>query len=80
MAGGYHYPPEKSGREIKPKPVKDGFYDNPLDTVRYAHELFYRPANRDDSALDELERAGEKLVVEARESDPFAWMDRIQRL
>jgi hypothetical protein len=42
LAGGYHYPPDKIGKDGK-KPVKDGYYDNIADTVRYAAMLFYRP-------------------------------------
>jgi hypothetical protein len=77
FAGGYHYAQEKAGREIKPKPVKDGFYDNPMDTVRYAHELFYRPAARDDSALDDLQ--GDGIIQPSQAStDPWAWMENIQ--
>lgn len=56
LAGGYHYPPVKPGKEGKKKPVKDGYYDNIADTVRYAVMLFHRPTVNglyvpDDTAL-----------------------------
>lgn len=78
FAGGYHYGEPRAGHEIKPKPVKDGFYDNPMDTVRYAGELFYRPALRKDTTLDELERGpGESPGPNAPDSSPWEWMNRI---
>lgn len=79
LAGGYHYPQERHGREIKPKPVKDGYYDNPADTVRYAGELFYRAAARDGEGLDELERTDQGYANEQTEDEEtnarWAWMN-----
>jgi hypothetical protein len=54
MAGGYHYAPQKDGREENPKPVKDGLYDNPADCWRYYAELGYRPMGLDQAMLERL--------------------------
>ena len=79
LAGGYHYGEPRSGHEIKPKPVKDGYYDNPLDTVRYAGELFYRPAMRKEESLEELEQpAAWNPRQESAGADPWAWMERLR--
>jgi len=79
LAGGYHYPQERSGHAIKPKPVKDGYYDNPMDTLRYAGELFYRPASRGEGGLDELEQTPQGYANERPDepNDRFAWMERV---
>jgi hypothetical protein len=72
MAGGYHYPPEKVGAAGLPaqrKPVKDGHYDNFIDTVRYAGELFYRSRSRGEDFLDEL-------IGERTGPAQWAWMER----
>lgn len=76
LAGGYHYAALKPGKEEKPKPVKDGFYDNVADTIRYAGELFYRPATRDPSFMDDLAKAGMVAgeIVVATEQDMQRWM------
>lgn len=52
--GGYHYPKVPYGREERTKPVKDGWYDNSADSVRYVGELGYRPAAVDQGMLDRL--------------------------
>ena len=54
LAGGYHYSRQKPGREIAPKPVKDGFYDNLADCLRYTGELGYRVHKLDPKAMDAL--------------------------
>lgn len=73
FAGGYHYKGDKPGRETPEKPVKDGFYDNLADTVRYAGENFYRFADRDPGFLEELGRVqGSVIMVEG---DSHAWME-----
>ena len=51
FAGGYHYKGDKPGRETPEKPIKDGFYDNLADSVRYAGENFYRAVSRDPDHL-----------------------------
>lgn len=74
LAGGYHYPklnPGKSATSID-KPVKDGYYDNVADTIRYAGELFYRPASRDPDFMRDLLRDLNK--ADDLPSDSWAWM------
>ena len=55
FAGGYHYPRNRSttGAPID-KPVKDNYYDNIADSIRYVGELLYRPTLRDPKLLDDL--------------------------
>lgn len=71
LAGGYHYPQEKPGREAKPKPVKDGYYDNIADTLRYFLMLFYLPMEQglDQNLLDAFDLGG------MAESSPWSWME-----
>lgn len=77
LAGGYHYAQERAGQAIKPKPVKDGYYDNPMDTLRYAGELFYRPASRNEDALSELESVRQWDLDPAPSEERFGWMERL---
>ncbi len=79
MAGGYHYPKERVGKEKGRKPVKDGFYDNIADTVRYTHELFYRPimngmADVNDQVADVL---GIQMGREDESDKPWSWMEKV---
>ena len=70
LSGGYHYPKERPGREKGRKPVKDGFYDNIADTLRYAVMLFYTPreAGMDDS--------GPPIDLQLPEHS-WSWMERL---
>ena len=65
--GGYHYPKERPGKEKGRKPVKDGYYDNIADTLRYLVTLFY------DRALIDVEPLGD-LGIGMPSASPFAWM------
>ena len=67
MAGGYHLPQDKIGRSQPgvDKPVKDGYYDNIADSVRYAGENCYRLAAQDPEFLEKLMSPGP--------SDPMAY-------
>lgn len=55
--GGYHFPKDRYG-QLKPhaKPLKDGYYDNIADSVRYAGWNLYRAARQDEGFMQELER------------------------
>lgn len=55
--GGYHYPKDKGGM-VKPdaKPVKDNYYDNIADAVRYPGWNLYRAARQDEGLMSELEK------------------------
>ena len=78
IAGGYHYPKEGSSGATskKAKPVKDGFYDNPADTVRYMGMLFYAPLflETDPNILKMLEENSAQYVGD---EPSWAWMDNV---
>lgn len=44
FGGGYHYAETRPNAAPKDKPVKDGYFDDIMDSVRYAAEHFVRPA------------------------------------
>jgi len=71
LSGGYHYPKEKPGREKGKKPVKDGFYDNIADTLRYAIMLFYLP----------IENGIDSIPIDPLSINPqphsWSWMERL---
>ncbi len=56
LAGGYHYPAPTRARPVSEKPVKDGYYDNVADSLRYAAELVYRYNSLDPHELERLTR------------------------
>ena len=75
--GGYHFPKDRGG-QVKPdaKPVKDGYYDNIADSVRYTGWNLYRAARQDQGFMAELEKwqgpqADDPHIVEAKD---FTWM------
>lgn len=73
MSGGYHYPRERPTTSIKAvqeKPVKDGFYDNAADAIRYTGELFYRPLLL--GLADDTMNLGDGPGY--RSENPWAWM------
>ena len=51
---------------------QDGFYDDVMDSVRYAGENFLRGALRDESYL--AGRVKRQLPVEIRAVEPWRWM------
>lgn len=82
FAGGYHYPDESKigGRNkgaVVDKPVKDGYFDNIADSVRYAGTNFFSPATVDPDFLATLMRdnspAGSLSVTPG---ETWAWMER----
>ncbi len=75
LAGGYHYPKERAGHEKGVKPVKDGFYDNIADAVRYTHELFYRPIM--NGLIDVQDALVEATGYGEIEQNRWDWMERI---
>lgn len=78
LSGGYHYARERPTTTIKPmqeKPVKDGFYDNVADALRYTAELFYRPlllGQQDDM----LSGDGADSATSS-DANPWGWMERM---
>lgn len=51
---GYHYPKDKPSQAPSEKPIKDGFYDNIMDSVRYAGECIFRGLRLDDKDIAAL--------------------------
>ena len=47
FAGGYHFPRLRPGKAPGEKPAKDEFYDDIMDSIRYAAENYLRQALRD---------------------------------
>lgn len=72
LSGGYHWPRSRTGSGPGMKPHKDGFYDDVMDSVRYAGENFLRGALRDESYL--AGRVKRQLPVEIRAVEPWRWM------
>jgi PBSX family phage terminase large subunit len=74
LAGGYHYPTIRPGHapDNVLKPVKDGFYDNIADTVRYDGENVYRVVTRDQGAIDRM--MADNTSKWQAEQDNWAWM------
>lgn len=72
LAGGYHYPKERAGKEKGAKPVKDGYYDNVADTLRYMVMLFYVPIENGVEFATELTTTS--MLVEP---EPWEWMNRV---
>jgi hypothetical protein len=81
LAGGYHYPQTTPGRAGEPrllKPVKDGFYDDLADALRYAAENYYRGLTRDPRALEIL-MADTGPKVTGPDPSAWSWMERAYR-
>jgi hypothetical protein len=78
FSGGYHYPAAKPGAPVtREKPVKDGFYDNLADTVRYAGENYYRLLRADPRVLDTLMASnGHGSTLDG---PPWSWMTGPER-
>lgn len=72
LAGGYHYPKERQGKEKGAKPVKDGYYDNIADTLRYTVMLFYVPYTQGQEPVEDF---GFNNPMEA--PSPFDWMNKV---
>lgn len=83
FAGGYHFPDESKigGRNkgtIVDKPVKDGYFDNIADSVRYAGWNLYRPAAVDPHFLDILIGDNrDKGMSVGSMPNSWDWMERI---
>jgi hypothetical protein len=72
LAGGYHYPKTQQGKEKKVKPVKDGYYDNIADVLRYFIMLFYLPYKAGQEPVEPL-----LLQGSLEEPQPWSWMEKI---
>ena len=76
FSGGYHFAKDRGG-EVKPhaKPLKDGYYDNIADSVRYTGWNLYRAARQDEGFMQELEKwqgpVPDTLIANPKD---FGWM------
>lgn len=76
LQGGYKFPRDRYGN-LKPhaKPVKDGYYDNIADSVRYVIWNLYRAARQDEGFMGELEKwQGPEQDPTIVNPNDFAWM------
>jgi len=85
FAGGYHFPVSVPGRaqpSTAQKPVKDGIYDNFVDSVRYAGENFYRALLRDPRTLEALmeRRWSDGPGAGSVQPAAWAWMEGARRV
>jgi hypothetical protein len=73
FSGGYHFPMTKPEKTPKDKPYKDGYYDDIMDSVRYAAENFIRYAERNADFMPEIlwER---NQALHGSHEDRFKWM------
>lgn len=67
FAGGYAYPQTKPERAPKDKPNKDGYYDDVMDSVRYAAENYVRQAMDNTEWLSEILMEKNEALVGANE-------------
>lgn len=72
LAGGYHFPKEIVGKDNQAKPVKDGYYDNIADSLRYAVMLFYEPMSK-GLEVDWVSEAAEGMSQTADLDDAPNW-------
>lgn len=71
LQGGYHLKRDVAGKAVKDEPMKDGFYDDFMDSVRYAAEHHLRPQLIDPKLLDALDRTDPRRMYKSRDRDPF---------
>lgn len=67
LAGGYHYPEKQSGDKAR-KPIKDGYYDDLADTLRYAGTNYMKQL-RHGVVLDELIAAEGRPALRGADSE-----------
>lgn len=76
--GGYHMRREVPGKAAKEEPHKDGFYDDYMDSVRYAAEHFLRQELIDVKLIDTLDKTDPRRMYKDRGRDP--WQQAIMRM
>lgn len=69
--GGYHLKRDLAGKAVKEDPQKDGFYDDFMDSVRYAAEHFLRPELIDAKLLDTLDKTDPRRMYKGAGRDPW---------
>src|SRR5262249_5060882 len=76
FAGGYHYPEYKQlALPQKERPIKDGFYDDFADSLRYVAENYVRRELRDPGLIDALlDRPAPQALEDFAHA--FAWLEQ----
>jgi len=77
--GGYHMAREKAGKEAPEVPTKDGFYDDFMDSVRYAAEHHLRLELLGAKMLDTLDKTDPRRMYKDR-GRANQWSRTINRL
>ena len=62
---------DQAGKAMKDEPMKDGFYDDFMDSIRYAAEHYLRPELIDPKLLEALDRTDPRRMYKGRDRDPF---------
>lgn len=78
LQGGYHLKRDVAGKAMKEDPLKDGFYDDFLDSVRYAAEHHLRPELIDAKMLETLDKTDPRRMYKGRDRDP--WRAAVRRI
>lgn len=76
--GGYHMKKDHAGKAVRDEPQKDGFYDDFMDSVRYAAEHHLRPELVDDKLLDALNKTDPRRMYQGKDRDP--WRSAVRKL
>ena len=69
--GGYHLKRDIAGKAMKEDPMKDGFYDDFMDSVRYAAEHFLRMELIDAKLIETLEKTDPRRLYRGQGRDPW---------
>ena len=76
--GGYHMRRAVAGKGVKEEPVKDGFYDDFMDSVRYATEHHLRSELIDPKLIDALDKTDPRRMYRHLRGDP--WQRAMRKL
>ena len=71
LQGGYHMKRDQAGKAMKEEPLKDGFYDDFMDSTRYAAEYGLRPELIDAKLIEQLEKTDPRRMYRGRDRDPW---------
>ena len=76
--GGYHMKREQAGKGLKEEPIKDGFYDDFMDSVRYAAEHYLRQELIDPKLIEALDKTDPRRMYLNRGRDP--WQSAVRKI
>lgn len=76
--GGYHLKRDVAGKPVKEQPMKDGFYDDFMDSVRYAAEHYLRSELIDAKMLETLDKTDPRRMYRGRDRDP--WRQAVRKM